>query len=112
MCVCGGGGVNLKWYLGFSTRSHTIQPVQSQKMAKSLKFQISKEEGLHYLCSENKDVDQLCSYCTADLRLLFLHRQTSVLTHNAAHIIIMGSTSNNTMNEDVTFSFKIYYFIY
>ena len=24
-----------------------------------------------YLSSENKDADQLCSYCTADLRLCF-----------------------------------------
>ena len=27
--------------------------------------------GLHYLCSENKGVGQLCSYRTADLRLCF-----------------------------------------
>ena len=26
---------------------------------------------VNYLCSENKDADQLCSYCTADLRLCF-----------------------------------------
>ena len=26
------------------------------------------EEGLYYPCSENKGTDQLCSYCTADLR--------------------------------------------
>ena len=39
--------------------------VQSQKQARSLKFQI-EEEGLHYLCSKNKGADQLCSYCTAD----------------------------------------------
>ena len=33
------------------------------------------EEGLYYLCSENKGVDQLCSYCTeaADLCLCFSH---------------------------------------
>ena len=29
------------------------------------------EEGLYYLCSENKEVDQLCSYCAADLHLCF-----------------------------------------
>ena len=28
-------------------------------------------EGLYYPCSENKGADQLCSYCTADLRLCF-----------------------------------------
>ena len=26
---------------------------------------------MHYLCSENKGADQLCSYCEADLRLCF-----------------------------------------
>ena len=29
------------------------------------------EEDLYYLRSENKGADQLCSYCTADLRLCF-----------------------------------------
>ena len=28
-------------------------------------------EELYYWCSENKGTDQLCSYCTADLRLCF-----------------------------------------
>ena len=26
---------------------------------------------MYYSCSENKGADQLCSYCTADLRLCF-----------------------------------------
>ena len=26
---------------------------------------------MYYPCSENKGADQLCSYCTADLRLCF-----------------------------------------
>ena len=29
------------------------------------------EKGLYYLCSENKEADQLHSYCTADLHLCF-----------------------------------------
>ena len=29
------------------------------------------EEGLYYLCSENKEADQLRSYCAADLHLCF-----------------------------------------
>ena len=37
----------------------TNQPVQSQKMARSLKFQIQLVEELYYPCSENKDADQL-----------------------------------------------------
>ena len=30
-----------------------------------------KEEGLYYLCSENRGANQLCSDCTADLHLCF-----------------------------------------
>ena len=36
---------------GFSTGSDTNQAVQSQKMARGLKFQIKEKEGLYYLCS-------------------------------------------------------------
>ena len=46
---------------GVPTRSAIHWPVQSQKQVRSLKF----------WCSENKGADQLCSYCTADLRLCF-----------------------------------------
>ena len=55
----------------FSTRSDTNRAVQSQKMARSLKFWFKKEEGLYYLCSENKDADQLRGHREADLRLCF-----------------------------------------
>ena len=34
-----------------------------------LKFLVYVEEELYYPCSENKDAEQLCSYCIADLRL-------------------------------------------
>ena len=53
------------------TRSDTNQAVQSQKMVRGLKFWIQKVEKLYYPCSENKGVDQLRSYCEADLRLCF-----------------------------------------
>ena len=56
---------------GFPTRSDTNQAVQSQKMARGLKFRIKVGEGLYYPCSENKDVDQLRGYCKADLCLCF-----------------------------------------
>ena len=49
------------------TRSDANPPVQSQKQARSLK----KEDSKFYPCSKNKGADQLCSYCTADLRLCF-----------------------------------------
>ena len=41
---------------GFPTRLNTNQAVQSQKMAKSLKFQIEEVEELYYPCHENKAV--------------------------------------------------------
>ena len=55
----------------FPTWSDTNQAVQLQKMARGLKFQILKEEGLYYLFSENKGADQLRGYREADLRLCF-----------------------------------------
>ena len=53
----------------FPNSSDTNRPVQSQKMAKGLKFWIYKEEELYYPSSENKGADQLRSYCEADLHL-------------------------------------------
>ena len=40
-------------------------------MARELKFRLQVEEILYYPSSENKDADQLCSYCPAHLRLCF-----------------------------------------
>ena len=55
----------------FPNMSDTNQAVQSQKQARSLKFQTYEEEELYYPCRENKGADQLRSYCEADLRLCF-----------------------------------------
>ena len=55
----------------FLNRSDTNRAVQAQKMTKTLKFRISEEEGLYCPYSENKDTDQLLSYCEADLHLCF-----------------------------------------
>ena len=63
-----------------STRSDTKRAVQLQKMARGLKFQILKEEGLHYVCSENKGADQLRGYREADLRLCFCIYKTLVFS--------------------------------
>ena len=52
----------------FPTRSDTNRPVQSQKMARSLKFWSKVEEELYYPSSENKGADQLRV-------TLFLHMQ-------------------------------------
>ena len=56
---------------GFLTRSDTNRPVHPQEKARLLKFWVQVEEELSYPCSKNKGADQLCSYCTADLRLCF-----------------------------------------
>ena len=55
----------------FPNRFDTIPAVQAQKMVRSFKFWIRKVEELYYPCSENKDADQLRSYCEADLHLCF-----------------------------------------
>ena len=49
--------------------SDTNRAVHQHKMARGLKFRIQEVDGLYYLCSENKGADQMCVYCTADLRL-------------------------------------------
>ena len=62
--------------MGFPTRSDTNRAIQSQKMARVLKF--------YYLCSENEDADQLVAYCAADLPLCFrIHKQP--VSHHMAH---------------------------
>ena len=58
-----------KGSLGFLTRSDTNWPEKPRNKARSLELKIYEQEGLYYPCSGNKDVDQLCSYCTADLHL-------------------------------------------
>ena len=47
------------------------KPGFKEKRVRSFKFWILEKEGLLYLCSKNKGADKMCSYCTADLRLLF-----------------------------------------
>ena len=56
------------WFLN---RSNTNRAVQAQKMARDWKYGILKVEELYYQCRENKDADQLRSYCEADLRICF-----------------------------------------
>ena len=55
----------------FPNRSDINRPVQSQKMARSLKFWSKVVEELYYPSSENKGTDQLRGYREADLRLCF-----------------------------------------
>ena len=57
--------------LGFPTRPDTNQAVQPRNMDRDLQFLILEVEGLYYLCSRNKDANQLPSYSEADLCLCF-----------------------------------------
>ena len=68
----------------FPTWSDTNQTVQLQKMARGFKFRIKIEEGLHYLCSENKGADQLRGYREADLHFCFLHMQNVFVFYDTA----------------------------
>ena len=64
----------------FPTWSGTNQAMQSQKMARGLKFQIYKVEELDYLCTENKGAD------TAKLICVFVFAYAKCLfSHDAAH---------------------------
>ena len=57
---------------------------QTGKQARSLKFRVQEEDELYYPCSENKDADQLCSYCRADVRLCYRIGKLR-FSHYAAH---------------------------
>ena len=61
----------------FPTRSDTNRAVQLRKMARGWKFQIEEVEGLSYLCSKRKGVDQLRGYSAADLHHCFSHMQNA-----------------------------------
>ena len=56
--------------------------VGPQKMARGLKFRIYEEEGLYYLCSENKGTDKLQLIC-----IFVFAKAKSQFSHDAAHII-------------------------
>ena len=61
-------------------RSDTNRPVQSQKMARGLKFRIYEEEELYYPCKENKGAEPLA--VTAKLICVFVFAY--------AHCFLMG----------------------
>ena len=64
----------------FPIRSYT-----NQKQARSLKFWIQEEEDVYYPCSENKDADQLRSYCEADLCLCFRIGKTTIFSLHGSY---------------------------
>ena len=70
----------------FPNRSDTNRPVQAQKRARSLKFQIQVEEEGYYPSSENKGVDQLHTV-TAKLICVFVFAYADCwFSHEAAHM--------------------------
>ena len=69
------------------TTSDTNQLAQSQKQARDLKFWIYVEEGLYYLCSENKGTDQLRGYREAGLHLCFCICKLLVFSCGSSHAI-------------------------
>ena len=65
---------------GFLTTPNINPAVQSQKMARSLKFQIFYQvEELYYVSSENKGADQLHGYRAVDLTFVFTYAKTGFL---------------------------------
>ena len=81
----------------FPTRSDTNQAVQSQKMARGLKFHVYKVEELYYPCSENKGADQLRGYREADLRLCFRICKTLVLSRRGSFYFNYTESSWNAL---------------
>ena len=59
---------------------------------------------MYYPCSENKGADQLCSYCTADLRLCFRIAKNRVFTQKPV------TGPEQRLNVDL-FSIKCFSFI-
>ena len=76
-------GITTPWLITDYT-----QPVQLQKVARSIKFWMKKEEGLYYPCSENKGMDQLRGY--AKLVCTFVFAYTKYwFSHDTAHIMLI-----------------------
>ena len=53
---------------------------------------------MFHLCSENRDADQLRSYCASDLSLLFSHMQKSRFSRNAAYLCVVHQILLSSLN--------------
>ena len=83
-------------YLSLSLRKPTIWvydqvdtnwAVQSQKIARSLKFRMKEEEGLYYPCRENKGAGQISFAVTAKLVCAFVFAYAKIqFSYAAAHL--------------------------
>ena len=65
-----------------------------------------EEEGLYYLCSENKGADQLRGYREADLRLCF-HNAKHLFSHDAAHFMVLVSPVNIMTDQSALFRYLL-----
>ena len=63
-------------------------------LARCLKFWILEEEELYYPSSENKGADQLCRYCTADLRLCFHTGENPVCSRHGSFVFTILMRKN------------------
>ena len=57
--------------------------------ARILNIWVKVEEELYYLYGENKGAYQMCSYCTADLRLYFGIGKNPVFSLRGSYIMYM-----------------------
>ena len=75
--------------------SFTVQP---QKMVRGLKFWIKLEEGLHYLCGENKGPDQLWIIMQLICAFVFCICKNQVLSYRSSYL---GQGHSLTVNNSV-----------
>ena len=68
------------------TRSYTNRTVQPHKMVTGLKLCMQEVEVLYFLCSENKNADQLRGYREADLRLCFRICKKPVFSRRGSYL--------------------------
>ena len=78
--------VTRKPVFGLSEQVRHKQILTIQKVARGLKSQMKKEEGLYYSCSENEGADQLRRNSKADLCICFRICLKSV-SHDAAQLM-------------------------
>ena len=93
--------------MGFPSRSDTNRAVQSQKMARGLKFWIMEVEGLYSLSSENKGPDQLSGHREADLRLCFRICKKQVFSRHGSIMITMKVLNFGTPKMFAVYSNKV-----
>ena len=71
----------------FELRRYTNRTVQSQKMARGLKFRIKELERLYYLCEENEGADQRFSHDAVHIYSMFsvVHLMAIIKRHHMGY---------------------------